>query len=270
MEEISNNDLKQIQIDILQHVNDFCHKYNIVYSLAYGTLIGAVRHKGYIPWDDDIDIVMTRSEYNKFLMLYKNKDTSKYKIYNYKTCSSCTIPYTKVFDDETLWLEDVENKVEIGVNIDVFPLDKIPIKDKRHLKILKKIRKLKQILMLKQVSISSHRNPLKNAILILGHFMLKKVSIYKIVKKIDTIGLTFSEESLDNYSNVVWTPYGIGDYVTEKDIGNIVRLPFENTIFDAYEGYDRWLRGVYNDYLQLPPKEKQITHHAFKAYWKHH
>jgi len=267
MKEVSDTELKKIQIEILQHVDAFCHQNNIVYSIAYGTLIGAVRHKGYIPWDDDIDIVMTRSEYNRFLTLYEKEDRSQYKVYNFNTNSQCTIPFTKIFDNETLWIELVENPVHIGINIDVFPLDRMP-DDGRYLKVVKKVEFFKNILMLKQVSISTGRNPVKNLILRLAHFVLKKVSISKMVRIINNVGLTYKNESFEKYANVVWTAYGNRDYVYGKDITRVVRLPFENVEFDAYVGYDTWLHTIFNDYMQLPPIEKRVTHHAFKAYRK--
>ena len=267
MREVSDKVLRQIQIEILQHIDEFCHKYNIVYSIAYGTLIGAVRHKGYIPWDDDIDIVMKRSEYNRFLKLYKEKNQSKYRIYNYHSNLQCTIPFTKIYDDDTLWIENVENPVNIGVNIDVFPLDKMP-DDERYSKLLRKINFYKNILLLKQVSTNSDRSSLKNFILQISHFVLKKISIRKIVRKIDAIGLTYKDESFGKYANVVWTAYDNRDYVFDKDSIKTVRLSFENTEFDAFEGYDTWLHTIYNDYMQLPPEEKRVTHHAFKAYWR--
>lgn len=119
MKEIKNDELRTIQLDILQNVHDFCMKHDIKYTLAYGTLLGAVRHGGYIPWDDDIDIAMLRSDYEKFLKEYKDD------IYKFTECrldKDVHIGFGKVEDTRTIVIEGGNTK-NLGVSIDVFPID---------------------------------------------------------------------------------------------------------------------------------------------------
>ena len=102
---ISADERKKISLDILKYVAEYCEKNDIKYFLAYGTLLGAVRHKGFIPWDDDIDLIMFRDDYNKFVSTFnKNDNNSKFKVlsFEYKTYS---LPYAKVTDTETcIWV----------------------------------------------------------------------------------------------------------------------------------------------------------------------
>ena len=124
MKEISFEESKKLELDILLAVADFCNKNNLTYFLAYGTLIGAIRHKGFIPWDDDIDIQMPREDYNKFIETFSHE--------RYKTIAPGTPlskhSFVKVIDTETVKIEAHKKykKGFLGVDIDIFPLDGTP------------------------------------------------------------------------------------------------------------------------------------------------
>ena len=126
MKQMTTDEIKKVQLDILIYVDKICKDNNIKYSLAYGTLIGAIRHKGFIPWDDDIDIVLKRSEYERLLEVLYKDDNSKYMIFSMKD-EGYFYPYAKVGDLDTIIREknwpDIQN---LGVNIDVFPVDYVP------------------------------------------------------------------------------------------------------------------------------------------------
>ena len=101
MQKIEIDELKKIQLQILDDVVAFCDKEDLTYFLAYGTLIGAIRHNGYIPWDDDIDLVMPRDDYDYFLRHY-NESTKRYKVLDYEVDPKYLYPFGKVIDTETL------------------------------------------------------------------------------------------------------------------------------------------------------------------------
>lgn len=121
MKEIDVDELKHIQLDMLKDVHAFCVNNNIKYSLAYGTLLGAVRHRGYIPWDDDIDIMMLREDYNRFVHSY---DNDIYRIEDLSTDPDYELPYAKVEDVRTVMKEFVNGSSSSGVYIDIFLLIK--------------------------------------------------------------------------------------------------------------------------------------------------
>ena len=115
------NEMRKIQMDILLFIHQFCIDNGIQYSLAWGTMLGAIRHKGYIPWDDDIDIMMTRPEYDRFCKLFHD-ERSIYKLYDVHTDKKWIYPFAKISDERTIRVE--KNALdEIGINIDVFPID---------------------------------------------------------------------------------------------------------------------------------------------------
>ena len=123
MEEIGIDKLKQIQLDMLKDIHAFCVEHDIRYSLAFGTLLGAVRHKGYIPWDDDVDIMMPREDYNRFIRSYGN---NIYRIADMSVNPDYGLPFAKVEDVLTVIEENVEGGSVFGIYIDVFPVDYIP------------------------------------------------------------------------------------------------------------------------------------------------
>ena len=123
MKEMTHKEVKQLQLDILSSVHDFCDSNGLRYSLAGGTLLGAVRHKGFIPWDDDIDILMPRPDYELFIQKYQKEH---HVVQNYITDKGYFFLFTKIYDDRTTIIED---RTKTGVCIDVFPVDGLPNKE---------------------------------------------------------------------------------------------------------------------------------------------
>ena len=123
MREIGFSEIKRVALDILKDVAHFCDTHDIRYVLAYGTMLGAVRHKGFIPWDDDIDIMMPRDDYNRFIKLY-NDHNPRYQVYSIENDDSYTYTMAKVFDQETVMIDNTlwRNFDKAGVFIDIFPL----------------------------------------------------------------------------------------------------------------------------------------------------
>ena len=125
MKEIEIEELKRIQIGILKHLDAFCKENNLTYFMCGGTLLGAVRHKGFIPWDDDIDIMMKREDYDKLIALYPKNDNSNFKLFSYELDKSFPYPFAKMDDCRTIFEEEINDSYKIGVNIDIFPIDYI-------------------------------------------------------------------------------------------------------------------------------------------------
>lgn len=259
MKQITNNEIKEIQLSILQDIADFCESNGITYFLAYGTLIGAIRHNGFIPWDDDIDIAMPRQDYEIFLKEY-NRRKSSIRVIHFSNDSDYGVPFAKVYDNRT-WLNEFKyRKDKYGVFVDVFPVD--GVKGKWQVFVATKLDKLLHVKKANFVQ----RSFFHNVGICIAKFFLLPFSMSSILK--------FSDKNAKKYpfgtteeAGILLETYGESEVVDTT--------VFENTIFHEFEGkqyripigYDRWLRSMYGDYMQLPPKEKQVNHHIFNAYW---
>ena len=156
------NEMRKIQMDILLFIHQFCIDNGIQYSLAWGTMLGAIRHKGYIPWDDDIDIMMTRPEYDRFCKLFHD-DRSVYKLYDVHTDKKWIYPFAKISDERTIRVE--KNALdEIGINIDVFPIDFYADSYEDAMKALKRMKFRKKIYVAKILRSYTGMSLLKNII----------------------------------------------------------------------------------------------------------
>lgn len=263
LKEITPTELKQIQLDILDYVDDFCEKNNIMYSLACGTLLGAIRHKGFIPWDDDIDIQMLRPDYERFIQLIR-KD--KNKLYTIKTFEDkLEISFAKIIATNTTLIETYSHSV-FGVYIDVFPIDGVKNDTDfriRHKQVMQQYYKYSII----KSNYSSCKTIISKIKLTILKILYGHTSPDKIINKINHISL---KEKVDecNYLFEMVAGRTCKAPFSKKAFANTIKIPFEHKYYPVLIGYDEYLRSCYgNDYMQLPPKEKQISHHDFKAYW---
>ena len=266
LEEIKIEELKRIQLEILDNVANFCEKNKINYWLDCGTLLGAIRHKGYIPWDDDIDIGMLREDYERFMELY-NKENEQYKFYCIENNKKFDYPHGKVIDTNTILYEpDMKHGKKIGVYIDVFVYDNAP---DDNLEVEKMFKKRDKLLIL---------NVVKNS----PYFVSKSTLIQKILRFIGYYVLKllptgfFSKLLIKNSSkykncetNKVGNFTSYSKVAVDKDIfSSFVQVRFEDRMYSAPVGYDKWLKSFYGDYMKLPPEEKRISTHKFVAFKK--
>ena len=268
MREITNTDeFKKIQLGILNCVDIFCKKNNIKYSLGYGTLIGAVRHKGFIPWDDDIDIVMKRDDYDRFIMLF-SKERGRYKVWAHSLQKGYPFAYAKVTDEQTLKIESVNHDIERGLDIDLFPIDDLPddifvIRNQ-----FNKFRTLHGILTLKQITYSPTRPLYKNLIAAIGRLLFCWYPLHKIVADLEANAIKYRGCSGSKCAQMVAYIYKEKEISPRYYTESFIELDFEGKKYPVMCGYDSYLRQIYGDYMKLPPVDKQITHHGFKVYWK--
>lgn len=246
-------DYQEISLDILVDVAKFCEENSISYYLACGTLLGAIRHKGFIPWDDDIDIVIPRNEYKRFLEIYKS---DKYKLLK---PSEGIFFYAKVYDTKTIVYESMfdKNKVKpIGTSIDIFPLDGM-INDKSiENKILEKSNFYETLLRLSNQPINYRNRPINKLYRIITRIIGSK-NLVKIIEKIDQ---TYSYENSNYAIRIKTTPNGTNKALP-KSVYEIDRKEFEGHMFNVPKEYDLWLRSFFGDnYMELPPEEKRTPH----------
>lgn len=265
--EILLDELKVIQMDVLAAIDVFCDENNIRYSMACGTLLGAVRHKGYIPWDDDIDIYVPREDYKKLIEIFPSCYKGRYKISSLERDPLWEKPYAKAYDDKTVLFEKADVKEVIGVNIDIFPVDEVPDSQEEWSGYDKTRRRLVYSLVLRTVKLDKKRPFIKNLTILLYRLLSFFYPIRKQARKVDRYAQRNNGKGYNRYFEccqglIQKRPF------PKALFDCIIYIPFEDREFKAFEDADTYLRNGFGDYMHLPPKEKQVSHHAFKAYWK--
>lgn len=270
MKEISLEEIKRIQLEMMSRLHSFCEKNGLTYFLTGGTLLGAIRHKGYIPWDDDIDILMPRYDYQVLMDTFNSKvgDENLQVVDIYKD-DKYLMPYGKLIRLDTVVKENVASDYISGVWIDIFPLDNMSDEYRTAAALFKNVRKYRNILSVKNIVYDTKRSFGKNVILELGKVLTIPYSRSKVIKKIDSLSRKYENDKMSKYVCVVSVgTYGIKEIVESSNYLDRIDVEFENCVFKAPSGYDKILTHLYGDYMQLPPEEKRVTHHAFQAYWK--
>ena len=257
---------KKLELKILKHIDEFCKKNNINYCLAYGTLLGCIRHKGFIPWDDDIDIYMLKKDYDKFKQLYKNEENKPYFFQNYETEKNTPFVFSKIRLNGTKFIskEHMSLKIHQGIFIDIFPLYKTPKNDVERKKHFNRIELWRQLFIAKTIPLIVRESMCCKDWLLLGlrrilHFLLLLVSKDYIFFKMEKEAQKY--ENLDA-KDVYFTPIGASKdmKICYEDIFPLVEKEFEGQYFQVPVNWDKILRACYGKYMQLPPEDKRITH----------
>ena len=265
MKEIGPDEIKQIQLDMLKDLHTFCMEQDINYSLAYGTLLGAVRHQGYIPWDDDVDLMMPRTDYDRFVKTYGNKT---YRIVDMSVNPDYGLSYAKVEDARTMMDENVEGGSAYGVYIDVFPVDNVPDGMSERIIFYRKKSVLNILFNLKTVRVDKGRSFLKNLVLLMSHMLLSFVSRQYLAHRMSEMAIKFQGEKTSFMGIVAPADSRIEEVIPSCFFDEYIELPFEDVLVMSIKEFDKYLTAAYGDYMLLPPVEKRVSHHIFKAYWK--
>ena len=259
-------EIQQMELGIMEYIHEVCQKIGVKYFLAYGSLIGAVRHKGFIPWDDDMDICMLREDYEKLQdYLIANPD-ERYEVMSYKNNLNYVYPFMKVQDNQTYLLEeDVRIDSNMGIYVDIFPVDGYEddsvFKDK-----MTRLIKKRQLSCYTFKGITNTKSLLNSLIRYISVIIFYFTNTNKYIRGIDELA---KSRKVDDYELV--------DYLIYKDMNKPVwkREWLKQTITGVFEGkefmipknYHEILTSDYGDYTQLPPVELRFSHHDFQL-WK--
>lgn len=270
--ELTLEEIREIQINELLYVKDICDKNNINYYLVSGTLLGAVKYKGYIPWDDDIDIALDRSSYLKLIKLIEEDNHLAYKILTVYNTKDYYYPYAKLVNKNTKLVENSKEINDMGVFIDIFPMDRFNddiMKIYKRTKFLRNIstRRMRIIKPIKKSRLLEEKE-----IKVKFHFI--KSFVYSIIDIVSLpLGYTFWTKVLDKVlSKYKDGKYYCTMYLNRKNyfdvslFDDIDEYEFEGYKFTSIKNYDTYLRKVYGDYLSDLPLSLQRTHHQMKAY----
>lgn len=264
MKEISFDESKQIMIKTLQSIDECCRKNNINYSICWGTMIGAIRHHGFIPWDDDIDLMMQRDEYNRFLQAYNDPDC---KVYTPKKDKNCIQILTKIYNKDTrIIFNNFKKKSFLGLWISIFPYDNAP--DNNLVQWEKKRKILLNLYHLKTVRLLDTDSLLRKTAKFIPKIFLLPISSFALERKIEKHLSKYNNEKTKNIC--IWdNGYGFTKfaYFPVELFNETIDVEFDGVKCKIIKGYDQFLRMYYGDYMQLPPEKDRVPSHDYKAYY---
>lgn len=253
--------LHNVQIEILDEIVRICNENNLEYFLVGGTLLGAVRHQGFIPWDDDLDIAMNRKDYEKFLSLCKNELNDKYRLDCDKTNDKYWLTFAKIRKKNTLFLENSLDGIDTGkeIFVDIFPLDDI----KKPFSVLNRVR----LIFVKIVidALFYKRGITKDINVCRRPKMTKFFSkfSFKFLHKFQHKIVTLSNPKKSNYLVSFSGCYAYKKEVFLKnDFYPTKTLKFEEKSYKVPNNYKKYLKNIYGDYMKLPPKNERVNHSA--------
>lgn len=273
MRQMTLQDIQQVSLDILKDIHEFCIANDIKYTLFSGTLIGAIRHKGFIPWDDDLDIAMPRPDYERFVRLYGERNG--FKCFSPEIQGeNVWIAFARVCDMKRTFVDDsfiLWTKEDKGVWIDIFPLDGAPSDRIAAEKLTEKI--YKEWDLTRKIRLSWDRHIIRKTLrMTLGHLKNKILNSwkgYEACARHIALCKTIPFESATHYSNFSWPGWKMREYCEKDVLSEYILWPFEDQEFYVMKGYDKALRAKYGDYMTPPPASEQSPRHSMNHfYWK--
>ena len=274
MKEMTIREIQDVSLELLLDVHSFCKENNINYTLYGGTMIGAVRHGGFIPWDDDIDVAMPRPDYERFISSFQSKRGYKLFASGTKECylafsRLCEMEKTLVTEDRLPWCSQ-----QTGVWIDIFPLDGAPDDEKEAERSIRKMRRN----WMKCCYARSAQSPYSAAPTAFKKIKLayKKLFLNNKFRNIHSINKKFIQDcqrikwgETNHFCNYAFITFGMREYIPMEDNRTTINFSFEGTEMPVCNGYDHLMRHKYGDYMQLPPEnEREPRHNLCKFYWK--
>jgi len=270
MLKLSQEESKKTQVEILLYIDKICKEHNIHYSLAYGTLLGAVRHKGFIPWDDDIDIMLLRKDYDTLLSLLSSD--ADYNLIYEKTNNNW-YTYAKLCDKRTYLREDGYPEIEtLGVFVDIFPMDFIP-DNKLERFFYAKTLYLFDRLIYTSVSKNFFRSTSFIKTIIKTILFTPLALVSKSIGTNKLVCTTLRLMQKYNFKNTKYVgflanKYGHKEYFPAEWFEDLISIKFEGHEVLSIKDYDAFLKVNYKNYLQLPPEDKRVSNHIFTSFWR--
>lgn len=258
-------EMQSMLLDMFQYYHEFCRENHLTYYALGGTTLGAVRHQGFIPWDDDIDVGMPRRDYQRFIEMREKFRSDRYVLEPPDYKNKATYLYCKIYDTATLLIENQHYRQARGIYLDVFPLDGIGQTreegEKNHHKLAVKM----DLFYLRACAVAPHRSILKNGVIALSRCIpLGLLDHRRLAEEIDR-GCAARDFDTWAFGGCLMGNWGKREIMEREWFGTPKLLPFETMMICCPENTHAYLTQQYGDYQKLPPKEKQVTHHDYVA-----
>jgi len=252
------HDLQRKILGNLEAVDRVCRKHHLRYYLWAGTMLGAVRHKGFIPWDDDMDICMPRPDYEKLLANWHNWLEKPYEVISHETDSTYPYPFAKIEDASTTVLERPDFKFLEGVYIDVFPIDGMPSAAWLRKLHFARYHLVRHLLFFRGRDPYKHGRGPRSWFPRLIHVLFSMEGLQRRLKQL------MMKYDYDKSDYVLDYDDRLKGLLPKRVMGTPQPFQFEDKVFLGVEHYDEYLTRKYGDYMQVPPKEQQVQHHFYR------
>ena len=272
---LSIQEVKEYQLAMLDYIDSLCEENQLTYSLAGGTLLGAIRHGGYIPWDDDIDLIMPRKDYESLLQLIISEN-SRYQVMDHRYNKEYYYPFAKIVDSFTELNESGFRHINgYGVYIDIFPVDNVPQDKNERTRYVKKMEKMRKRFYkrlfaefgeVQSVKVVDVRTAIVSC---MNSFENLISSIHSCDEWINKILFCASKYRTceTQYAGVIVNGYYKEKEIMEKKVFETVeKRKFENREYYCTKYYNIYLSKLYGDYMQLPPEDKRVSNHDYVAF----
>lgn len=263
-QEVTNEELKVSILGVMDELDRFCRENDIQYFLLGGTLLGAVRHKGFIPWDDDIDVGMFPEHYEKFCRLYQSNNG--YELKCVQRDPTYYLPFAKLVDPRITLYEEVYKAPPIGAYVDVFQMEYADKESPAFAAYYGRSFR-KTLEDLKYMQIRKDRPFWKNMLILAGRLLCPR-SLPKIARDRIARAATLSHPEPTQWVANPHGAWGVREVVSYKAFADTKEYPFEGRSYLGPVDADAYLGPIYGDYMTPPPPEKRVTHHSFTATWK--
>lgn len=262
---LNKKEIQQVLTEMLVSFAEYCDRHQLRYYLVGGTLLGAVRHQGFIPWDDDIDVGMPRKDYERFLTLVKQEPINDHLKAISGEDGTLSNPYCELIHTGTRLERNssqyIRNKCQVlHLFLDIFPQDGWPESDKEAAKLAKEMKRKRYMIQNARAKFGKGTS--------LAHILIKSplvllmrmVGYQRVIDEMDRIATRYDYDDSKYVGAVTFGIYGLGERCLHDDVVDFAEVTFEGNKLRAPGGYEKYLSQIFGDYMQLPPEEKRVDH----------